>query len=287
LGWSLFNQDKAGDAIPHLKQAATVLPEATPSWRTALWHLGAALEQTDQKAEALNYYIKSYISGEPDPVRRRLIEQLYVKINGSMDGLEQRITSAASTPISSAVSEPASPAPAKGQPVGSTDSPSASASPEAQPASASATPSPEVVASPVTEKPAASSVATDSSSKPTPSPPEVSPTPSPAPTPTEEQAMAQAAARLRATIKITGRIADANNKGIENVVVVLISPRGTVLVATTDANGKYSFSVSPSQRNYRIVPSKEGYSFDPVDKTILAFSEDLKEIDFIAASRTP
>jgi hypothetical protein len=99
--------------------------------------------------------------------------------------------------------------------------------------------------------------------------------------------LAQAAARVRATIKITGRVKDASNKGVENVVVVLISPRGTVLAATTDADGKYSFKVPPSQRNYRLVPSKEGYSFEPFDKGVLAFSDDLKEIDFVGKGPMP
>ena len=56
-----------------------------------MWHLGAALERQDKKAEALSYYIKSYNAGEPDPVRRTVIEQLYRKVNGSLDGLDERI----------------------------------------------------------------------------------------------------------------------------------------------------------------------------------------------------
>lgn len=99
--------------------------------------------------------------------------------------------------------------------------------------------------------------------------------------------MAQAAARIRANVRITGRVKDANNQGIANVVVILISPRGTVLVSTTDDSGNYSFNVSPSQRNYRLVPSKEGYQFEPVDRAIVAFGEDLKEIDFVMTSRAP
>ena len=44
-GWALFNQEKYPEAITHLKQASQILPAQTPAWRTALWHLGAALEQ--------------------------------------------------------------------------------------------------------------------------------------------------------------------------------------------------------------------------------------------------
>ena len=77
--------------MEHLKRAVTILPEGTPAARTSLWHLGVALERQDKKAEALSYYIKSYNSGDPDPVRRAVIEQLYRKVNGSLEGLDERI----------------------------------------------------------------------------------------------------------------------------------------------------------------------------------------------------
>ena len=67
------------------------------------------------------------------------------------------------------------------------------------------------------------------------------------------------AARMKANIKITGRVKDANNNGIANVVVVLISPKGSVLAATTDAEGRYSFIVSRSRLSYRVIPSKDGF----------------------------
>ena len=90
-GWARFNQDKLDEAVDHLKRAVAILPQGTPAARTSLWHLGVALERQDKKAEALSYYIKSYNSGEPDPVRRTLIEQLYRKVNGSLEGLDERI----------------------------------------------------------------------------------------------------------------------------------------------------------------------------------------------------
>ena len=83
-------------------------------------------------------------------------------------------------------------------------------------------------------------------------------------------------------MKITGQIKDANGTGIANVVVVLISPSGTVLASTTDSEGNYHFSVAPSQRTYRVIPSKDGYTFAPVDKALAGLNEDQKEIDFVA-----
>ena len=70
IGWILFNQDKNAEAIEHLKRAATTLPNDTPSWRNALWHLGVAQEQAGSNNEALENYILSYNSGVRDPIRR-------------------------------------------------------------------------------------------------------------------------------------------------------------------------------------------------------------------------
>ena len=67
------------------------------------------------------------------------------------------------------------------------------------------------------------------------------------------------------------------------MVVVLISPQGTVLASTTDEQGNYSFTVAPSAatRSYRIIPSKDGLTFDPVDRVLSAVTDDLKELDFV------
>lgn len=92
-GWALFNQDKSAEAVVHLRRAASVMPENTPWWRTAQWHLGAALEASGNRDEALAAYIRSYRSGPPDAARRVVIEALYRKINGSLNGLDERIGS--------------------------------------------------------------------------------------------------------------------------------------------------------------------------------------------------
>ena len=113
--------------------------------------------------------------------------------------------------------------------------------------------------------------------------PETAPASS-APTPPSEvtdEALRNAASRLRSNIKITGRIVDSNNVGIGNVVVVLISPSGTVMASTTDNEGNYSFKVAPSQKTYRIIPSKEGFSFNPIDRAFAGLIDDQREINFV------
>src|SRR5947208_13300706 len=90
-GLILFNQDKYSEAIEHLKKAASILPNGTPAWRGALWHLGVAFEQTGKNNEALDNYIQSYTAGPRDLIRRAAIEKLYRKVNGSLDGLDDKI----------------------------------------------------------------------------------------------------------------------------------------------------------------------------------------------------
>jgi len=256
-GWALFNQEKYPEAIDHLKKAADLLPAATPAWRSALWHLGVVYEQTGQKEQALDYYIKSYQGAEEDSVRRSVIEQLYRKVNGSMEGLEARLNNLATEPPKAEPAPTDSPAavPAQSPAPTETPSPTPATTPAPEPTTPAATPSPtpEVIETPQTAK-------------------EVS-----------DAELRNAASRLRSTIKITGRILDANKTGIANVTIVLVSPSGSVLAATTNNEGKYSFTVAPSQKGYRLIPSKEGYSFTPVDRTLAALIDDETGIDFVAA----
>ena len=242
-GWALFNQEKYSEAIAHLKKAAEILPAETPAWRTALWHQGVGLEQSGEKEQALEAYMRSYRGGPVDSVRRSVIEQLYKRLNGSLDGLAEKL---GATAVSSS-----SPAP---------------------------------TATPETTK-AAAQTPTNTEPAPAETPkPEATNTPAPvteSPQPMSDEALKSAAARLRSTVKITGRVVDANRVGIANVVVVLISPSGSVLASTTDNEGNYSFKVAPSEKTYRLIPSKEGYTFTPIDRALAGLFEDLKEIEFI------
>ena len=314
-GWASFNEDKLDDAVDHLKRAANILPAGTPAFRISLWHLGVALERQDKKEEALAYYIKSYNAGEPDPVRRAVIEQLYRKINGSLAGLDDRIGPAAEVaanaqPPAREITNPPS------QPIASPEAKSATtpamtiatavtATPEAAPTQ-TATSSPEVPAAPTpqaTSSPEAPSSPRSTSppapqaspiSPPTVTPeatpqPSVNPTPdmSPPASPTPESSPVETEAKpARATVKITGRVKDANNEPIANVVVVLISPQGTVLASTTDDQGNYSFTVAPSAHSYRIIPSRDGFTFAPVDRILPEVNDDQKELDFIGRPLT-
>ena len=311
-GWALYNQDKFDAAVEHLQRAVTILPEGTPAARAALWHLGVALERKDKKAEALSNYIKSYNSGDPDPVRRSLIEQLYRKVNGSLDGLNERIgpgfeasvnaptpapdksnetvqpTSSpesmpAATPVDSGTqASPSSPEPATAPapspsvevPAAEVPQPTPTQSPEATPEPTPAS-SPEAPAS--TTTPEAAPAATPES------------TPGPVATlPLETSPVEKLNKPPQTTVAITGRVKDSIGNPLANVVVVLISPQGTVLASTTDEQGNYSFTVASSAAmlSYRVIPSKDGFTFEPVDRVLPIANDDVKELDFLGTPKS-
>lgn len=90
-GLAYFNMDKYPEAVVRLRRAATTATEGTPLLRSAQWHLGAALEADGKNDQALLFYIKSYVSGAPDVARRSVIENIYRKVNGTLDGLDAKI----------------------------------------------------------------------------------------------------------------------------------------------------------------------------------------------------
>ena len=83
-------------------------------------------------------------------------------------------------------------------------------------------------------------------------------------------------------MKLTGSVKNAAGQGIVSVTMVLVSPRGMVLTATTDLDGNYTFVVTPSTQSYRIIPSKDGFKFAPVDKILTGMMEDQGAVDFVA-----
>jgi tetratricopeptide (TPR) repeat protein len=90
-GWTLFQQGKTVEATLHLRRAVSVLPDKSAWWRASLWRLAAVLEAEGKDKEALDSYIKSYITDRPDGFKYMAIESLYRKVNGNTDGLEAKV----------------------------------------------------------------------------------------------------------------------------------------------------------------------------------------------------
>jgi tetratricopeptide (TPR) repeat protein len=87
-GAALLQENKSAEAAVRLKRAVGILPEKSAWWRGSMWRLGAALEADGKSKEALDAYVKSYKSSEADAVKYAVIESVYQKINGNIDGLE-------------------------------------------------------------------------------------------------------------------------------------------------------------------------------------------------------
>lgn len=90
-GWTLFQENKSVEAVTRLKRAVSVLPEKSSWWRGSMWRLGAAQDAAGDHKDALDAYIKSYTSGEADVIKYGIIETVYQKVNGNLDGLESKI----------------------------------------------------------------------------------------------------------------------------------------------------------------------------------------------------
>jgi hypothetical protein len=86
-----MNQGKTAEATTHFKRAVSVLPPTTYWGRLAYWHLGDALRASGNEQDALANYLKAYNPEEPDAVKRAVIQTLYQKVNGSLDGLDAKI----------------------------------------------------------------------------------------------------------------------------------------------------------------------------------------------------
>jgi len=105
-GRALLNQNKPAAAVARLRRAISVLPENSVWWRNALWRLGGALEQTSNPTDALAAYLKSYKNGSPDILRRAVLEALYRKVNGSLEGLDAQLGTASFVEASDANASP-------------------------------------------------------------------------------------------------------------------------------------------------------------------------------------
>lgn len=88
LGWILFREGKRDEAITALRTAAEGFPDGAEK-KDASWKLGVVLEATGQLNDALVAYRSGYDSNSTTAaIHRAIIEGVYQKINGSLDGLD-------------------------------------------------------------------------------------------------------------------------------------------------------------------------------------------------------
>ena len=92
-GWALFKADKNQEAAAALAWSAQAYG-SLPEGRRAMWRLATVKETQGDLKEALDLYIAGYeapASGSELDVNRTVIESLYRKINGSLEGLDKRL----------------------------------------------------------------------------------------------------------------------------------------------------------------------------------------------------
>jgi tetratricopeptide (TPR) repeat protein len=83
-----FRQGQYEEAIKWFNLAVGGFSDGAEQ-RTALWHLAAATQAAGRESEALSLYIRSYNRfDENAALQRNLIEGLYKKVHGSLDGLD-------------------------------------------------------------------------------------------------------------------------------------------------------------------------------------------------------
>jgi hypothetical protein len=90
-GWALFKAGKNQEAAAALTESTQVYG-ALPEGRRALWRLATVKEAQGELKEALDLYIAGYeASGAGSGLDRAVIESLYRKIYGSLQGLDKRL----------------------------------------------------------------------------------------------------------------------------------------------------------------------------------------------------
>lgn len=107
-GWSHFQQRRNREAIAALQDAVDVY-DALPEGRAAMWRLAMIRETVGETREALELYLAAY---EPPQdasavdVKRSVVEVLYRKVHGSLDGFEERLGKSFETAPGVAAAQP-------------------------------------------------------------------------------------------------------------------------------------------------------------------------------------
>ncbi len=199
-GYALYNQGNVAEAVVRLRRAVSVMPENSPWARTALWHLGTALDASGNQKDALATYIKGYKIA-PDPARRLVVEALYRKMNNSLDGLDKLLNE---TPAPVATNVSTEPATVASPPPTNLSSP-ASASKTTNPTTTNTPANVEASAAPTqTPAPAIVPAATPSETVPAPTP-EATPAAAATTTPTPDASPTPQAAAMPETKQPPGQ----------------------------------------------------------------------------------
>lgn len=91
LGWILFKQGETAAAAVRLREAVNAYPNVTAR-KEASWKLGVVLEAGGSLSEAFDAYKVGYDKTlATASIRRSVMEAVYKKVHGSLDGFEEAI----------------------------------------------------------------------------------------------------------------------------------------------------------------------------------------------------
>lgn len=188
-GLALLKQGKPEEASIRFRRALSVLPKDSAWWRSATWNLGTSLAAEGKEKEALDAMISSYVIDKPNIARYVLIEQLWAKVNGSREGLEEKIGPNPLPDFTASAQPQPTPELSPGETGTPTEvkkvEPETASSPEPQTGSVP-TPTPEVKTETSAPTPEPSPTPVETVATPTPTP-EPSPSPDRSPTPVAEE----------------------------------------------------------------------------------------------------
>lgn len=92
LGWVLLKRGEREEGLELLRRSSESAA-GDPEQYARLWRLGVAEQENGNERAALDLYLQSYDPASPAaPVRKQIIQALYVKVHGSADGLDQKLT---------------------------------------------------------------------------------------------------------------------------------------------------------------------------------------------------
>jgi hypothetical protein len=84
---------------------------------------------------------------------------------------------------------------------------------------------------------------------------------------------------VAANASISGKVIDANGRGIPNAIVKLTDFDGNVFSGRSNAFGYYSVTDIPVGENYAATVSRKGYSFPT---QVISINNDLTDVNFVA-----
>jgi tetratricopeptide (TPR) repeat protein len=294
-GWAQYQMGAGDEAVVRLKRAVGVLPVDSAWWRSSMWRLGSALVLTGKEAEGLDAYIKAYKRAEPDGIHYAVIESLYRKINGSTDGLAEKVGENPLGAVAENIQPQLTPEPTirptpvptpdiRGVPI-ATPKPSPIPTPEITP---TPEPSPRTVATPepvVNLTPEAS----PTPSKPTPSPsPDATPEPTPDPANSGTPAASQTPSPSPETTPVP---AEQRTKDLFPPVIITIpSPSRTTRDRGSTTSPTPTPSPSPAQEASPVPPCTLTLSEETItlrigggDLAVIVSRDDDADIDDIEA----